>query len=59
MPKRWSIQMSLVDEGRSGRTARTSREVTFKKTKRGMSDRDAQRAYDAIRVLANRLLRDD
>jgi hypothetical protein len=59
MPKRWSIQMTLVDEGRSGRTARTSQEVTFKKSKRGMSDRDAQRAYDAIRVLANRLLRDD
>jgi hypothetical protein len=59
MPKRWSIQMALEDEGRSGGTARSTREVSFKKTKRGMSDRDAQRAYDAIRVLANRLLRDD
>jgi hypothetical protein len=59
MPKRWSIQMTLVDEGRTGRTARNTNERTYKKSKARMSDRDAQRLYDAVRALANRLLRDD
>jgi hypothetical protein len=59
MPKRWSIQMTLVDEGGSGRTARSTGERKYNKTKAAMSDRDAQRLYDAVRALANRLLRDD
>lgn len=61
MPKRWSIQMTLVDDDgarRSAPTARASGGGSFKKEK-VMDDRDALRAFDAVKGLANRLLRDD
>jgi hypothetical protein len=62
MPKRWSIQMTLVDDDggarRSATTARASGGGSFKKEK-VMDDRDARRAFDAVKVLATRLLKDD